>query len=70
MDLVTNEPTDGDWRFEVWADVILDDFASAGEKKEAPPPPKGGKGAPPAPGKGGKAAPPPPKPGTKPKGQP
>ncbi len=59
MDLITNEPTDGDWRFEVWADVILDDFAGAGEKKEAPPPPKGGK-----------AAPPPPKPGTKPKGQP
>jgi type IV pilus assembly protein PilM len=44
IDVVTYESTDNDWRFEIWADAILDDFSEAGEKKEAPPPkppPKG-----------------------------
>jgi type IV pilus assembly protein PilM len=26
LDLITNEPTDSDWQFELWADVILEDW--------------------------------------------
>jgi hypothetical protein len=48
VDLITNEPTDGDWRFEIWADVILEDFETAGEKKKEPPA-KQPKGKPPTP---------------------
>lgn len=44
IDLVTNEPTENDWRFEIWADAILEDFAEAGEKKAAPAPAKPAKG--------------------------
>jgi hypothetical protein len=58
------EPTDDDWRFEIRADAILQDFSEAGEKKEKAPPPKAGKKPVPAP----TTAPPgkPPKPGGKP----
>lgn len=45
IDPLTHEPTDGDWRFEVWVDAVLEDFAEAGKEKAPPPPPK--KGAPP-----------------------
>lgn len=46
IDPVTNEPTDNDWRFEIWFDVIFEDFADAG-KEEAPPPPPPKQGGPP-----------------------
>jgi type IV pilus assembly protein PilM len=52
VDLVTNELTDNDWRFEIWAGVILEDFADAGKEKEPPPPPKGAKPPPAKPKKG------------------
>lgn len=48
MDVVTNEPTDTDWHFEIWVDAVLEDFADAGK---APPPPAPKKGAPPKPPK-------------------
>lgn len=48
IDPVTNEPTDNDWRFEVWFDAVLGDFADAGKEKAPPPPPKKG-AAPPKP---------------------
>jgi type IV pilus assembly protein PilM len=72
IDVVTLEPTNDDWRFEIWADAILQDFSEAGEKKEkAPPPPKpGAKPAPPAPPKpGGKPPTTPPPKGGKPGGK-
>lgn len=31
LDVVTNEPTVDDWQFEIWADVILDDFVPSEE---------------------------------------
>jgi type IV pilus assembly protein PilM len=66
IDVVTFEPTDNDWWFEIRADAILQDFSEAGEKKEKAPPPKPPKKGAPAP----TTAPPgkPPKPGTPPKG--
>jgi len=63
IDPVTWEPTDNDWRFEIWADAILQDFSEAGEKKEKAPPPKSKPTPKPSPG------PAPPKPG-KPKAGP
>ena len=47
IDAVTYEPTDNDWRFEIWADAILEDYPEGGVKKEAQPPAKPSKGAPP-----------------------
>lgn len=38
IDVLTYEPTDNDWRFEIWADAILEDYPEGGVKKEAPPP--------------------------------
>jgi len=46
IDTVTNEPTENDWRFEVWADAILEDYPEGGVKKEPPPPAKPTKGQP------------------------
>jgi hypothetical protein len=53
IDVVTLEPTDNDWRFEIWADAILQDFSEAGEKKEKAPPPKPSKPGKPDKGKPG-----------------
>ena len=49
IDVVTNEPTENDWRFEIWADAILEDYPEGGAKKEAPPPAKPPKGGTPPP---------------------
>lgn len=49
IDVVTYESTDNDWRFEIWADAILEDYPEGGVKKEAPPPPKPPKGGAPLP---------------------
>jgi hypothetical protein len=57
IDVVTLEPTDDDWRFEIRADAILQDFSEAGEKREKAPPPKSKPTPKPSPG------PAPPKPG-------
>ncbi len=36
IDVITHEPTDGDWQFEIWASVILEDFEDAGKAKAPP----------------------------------
>ncbi|MDO8629851.1 MAG: hypothetical protein Q7R41_05110, partial [Phycisphaerales bacterium] len=54
IDVVTYEPTDNDWRFEIWADAILEEYPEGGVKKEAPPPPKPSKGSPTPPKPSGK----------------
>ncbi len=59
IDPITHEPTENDWRFDIWASAILKDYSEGGGEKETPTPSKPPKtgATPPKPGPGGKKQP-------------